>query len=211
MPIITISHQIGSGGREIGQAVARSLGLDYIDQQIIQGVAKQLGINENVALEMDEKAQSTVMRVLSAVTGGLQTSVVPYVYTGENAAVDEKEYLEATRKVIEAAAVSNHAVIAGHGANFALLGRPSVLNIYLYALKEKRIQTLMQRDNLNSSQAAEQVQHNDHDRAHYVKIFYNAEWQNPIHYHLMLNTGVVKPRLATEIIVQAAQDADCCY
>jgi cytidylate kinase len=206
MPIITISHQMGSGGREIGQAVAKQLGLAYIDREIVAGVAQQLGIREDTALDMDEKAQSTVLHILSFFANGPQLGITPLV--PDEMPVDEHEYFEATRKVISAAVSSGRAVIAGHGANFALKERSDTLNIFIYAPKEQRIATIISRDHVNHEKAADLIHNNDHDRGHYIKTFYGAEWQNPLNYQLMINTGKVRPALAVEFIVQAVRD---CY
>lgn len=202
MPVITISHQVGSGGREIGQALAQRLGLDYIDREIVQGVAQRLGINENIAEDMDGKAQSTILRILSLIAGGPTVTMVPP--DGSEMQVDERRYFQATQEVIAAACESNHAVIAGHGANFALRGKPEVLDVFIYAPREQRIATIMARDNLTHEQAAEQVHSSDHDRIHYIKTYYNCDWQHPSNYHLLINTGMLKPKLAVEIIAQAA-------
>lgn len=203
MPVITISHQIGSCGREIGQALAQRLGLDYIDREIVQGAAERLGINENVAKDMDEKAQSTILRILSLIAGGPTVTMVPP--DGAELQVDERRYFQATQEVIKAACESNHAVIAGHGANFVLMGQPDVLNVFIYAPKEQRIARIMARDAVSRDEAVEQVHSNDHDRTHYIKTFYNCDWQHPSNYHLLINTGVVKAKLAVDIIAQAAQ------
>ena len=202
MAIITISHQIGSGGREIGQAVAQKLGMDYVDREIVAGVARKLGISEEMAFDMDEKAQGLVARLLSVFNVGSTYMIAP---TFEQAELppDEKEYQDATRKTIEAAAASNRAVIAGHGANMALAGKHGVLHVYIYAPKEQRTATLMARDGIGKAEGVQKMQENDRDRAQYIKTFYNAHWQDPLNYHLMINTAVVKPDLAVELISQA--------
>lgn len=205
MPVITISHQVGSHGREIGQAVAKRLNLDYIDRQVVQAAAQQLGISEDEATEMDGKAQSTAVRILSLIAGGPDTLIVPPV-NGE-VTVDDRKYFQATRKVLEASATSNRVVIAGHGANFALTNKQS-LSVYIYAPQEQRITTLMGRDKINHHEAEHQIVHNDQDRARYIKTFYNADWYKPTNYHLMINTGLVRQDVAVELIVQTV--TKCC-
>jgi cytidylate kinase len=204
MAVITISHQLGSCGREIGKALAQKLGLDYIDQEIVKVVAERLGISEDTATRMDEKTQSTAMRIISSLGLGSPLMIVPPDLPVETS-VDEREYLEATQKVIEAAARSNRAVIAGHGANFALSKVPGVLNVFIYAPEEQRIATVMQRDKIGQKEAHEQVHRSDHDRASYIKTFYHCSWQDPLRYHLLINTGQFKVDQAVELIVQANQ------
>jgi hypothetical protein len=64
MAVITIAYQIGSGGRQIGQALARRLDRDYIDRKIVQGVAQQLHVSEEAATLLDEHARGLVTRML---------------------------------------------------------------------------------------------------------------------------------------------------
>ena len=204
MTIITISHEIGSGGREIGQAVATRLGFDYVDKQVVQEVAQNLGISEQTATRMDEKAQSAAMRILSSLSVGTSLLIVPP--DGSEIAPDEREYAAATQKVIEGAAATRNVVIAGHGANFALYGRPGVFSVFIHKPKSQRVTTLMQRDGIGRDEAEKQVNQNDHDRAHYVKTFYHHHWHDASHYQLAIDTSVISPEQAVNLIVQVLRE-----
>src|SRR5689334_22244487 len=107
MAVVTISHQIGSGGRAIGQRVAQILGYPYIDQEIVQEVATRLGVTEDEAVEHDEKTESLISQVLSSL--GYNSLGGPSVLNEEVAAeitrqnwVNNKEYQQTTQNVIEA-------------------------------------------------------------------------------------------------------------
>ncbi len=210
MAVITISHQIGSCGREIGQRVAQLLGYPYVDREIVQGVAARLGVTEDEASDHDEKAESLISQIIGSL--GYTSLGGPTILSEEMAAqvtqnnfVDNNRYQAATQQVIEAVSAKGNMVIAGHGANFLLEGRPGVLGVFVYAEPEKRIKTIMDRDHINHARAAKVVHDNDHARSHYIKTYYHAEWGDRRHYLLLINTSQALPELAASLIVKAAQ------
>src|SRR3569623_446893 len=146
MPVITISHEIGSGGREIGQMVAKKLGLPFIDQEIVQGVANRLGISKKAAEELDERADHLIDRILASLSieaaGILQD-------TDTSAVVSTSAYQRAAQGVLETVVAGGNGVIAGHGANFYLAGRPGFFSVFIYAPLEARVQKVMQRRSIN--------------------------------------------------------------
>jgi CMP/dCMP kinase len=202
MTVITISHEIGSGGRMIGAAVARDLGLTYIDRQIVQQVAQRLNLREEVAAHHDEHADGPVDQILRAFADA------PTLFMGApplepDLRVDELACHRATQAAIIAAARSNLALIAGHGANFALAGCLGVLNVFIYAPVERRAATLAARDGLSLDEARQQVARSDQSRASYIQHRYHARWQEPEHYHLMLNSTTLGEDHCAEIIAAA--------
>lgn len=210
MAVIAISHQIGSGGREIGQKVAQTLGYPYIDREIVQGVAARLGVTEDEASEHDEKAESLISQIIGSL--GYTSLGGPTILNQEMAAqvsaenfVDSAKYHEATQQVIRSVSARGNVVIAGHGANFLLEGRPRVLSVFIYADTAKRVKTIMARDRLDQARATKVVHDNDHDRSHYIKTLYHADWNDRQHYLLLINTSLAATELAADLIVKAAQ------
>ena len=56
--ILTIGRQFGSGGREIGQRLAKELGIGYYDKELITVAARESGLCEDVFEKADERASS---------------------------------------------------------------------------------------------------------------------------------------------------------
>jgi cytidylate kinase len=109
--------------------------------------------------------------------------------------------------VIETAARTNRTVIAGHGANFALAGRPGVLHVFIYAPAEQRITAIMEREQVDRPEATRRVNRSDHDRAHYVKRFYRMDWRDPSYYDLMINTAHIQPDCVVDLLIAAWQES----
>lgn len=202
MPIITIAHQLGSGGREIGQMVAQKLNLPFINHQVVQEVASELGISVSEAEDLHEKADNVINQVFSLfrfnLTGPLTTKQPVQQ-------IETIPYQEATKVVLGRIAATGNIVIIGHGANFYLAGRPEVLSVFIYAPAAHRVKVVMERDQISQAEAARQIQQNDASRAHYIRSFYGADWRDPDEYHLMLNTAIYPPESAADLVVQATQ------
>jgi cytidylate kinase len=204
MPIITIGYQIGSGSHVIGQQLAERLGLDYIDREIIRDVAERLQVSEAEASWWDERVVGRVARLLAAIAEAGQAAYP--VYTPESEPVlEEQRYFDMMRTVVEAVAQTDRAVIVGHGANFALANRPGVLHLFLYADVERRIATLMAREQVDHAEAARRATRNDHRRGQYVKRFYQCDWCDPRSYDLLLNTALLPLPNIVDLLAGMAQ------
>jgi hypothetical protein len=62
MPIVTLSHEIGAGGPEIGQTLAERLSLHYVDQELISQAALRYGLLEEKLSSLDESKPSLLER-----------------------------------------------------------------------------------------------------------------------------------------------------
>jgi cytidylate kinase len=202
MPLITISHQIGSGGREIGQKVATKLGVNYIDREIVQGVAQRLGITETDASDLDERADHLIDQIFSSLQYDMVGAMAQY---SEEKLVDRQTYLKATHAVLDSVAETGNAVIAGHGANFYLAGRANFLSVFIYAPHNIRIERLMKRENLTEVLAHKLLHTSDSERSHYIKSIYKADWRDPYNYHLEINTSFATYDLAADLISKAGE------
>ena len=60
--IITISREFGSGGRFIGEQIAQKCGIEFYDKKIIEHVAKELGISEQIVANHLAKYPCTAKR-----------------------------------------------------------------------------------------------------------------------------------------------------
>ena len=118
--IITISREFGSGGRFISEEVAKELGTQYYDKDIIGQIAEQSGLSPEY---IQENAELSPKRGLFA-----------YAFSGRDItgkSVEDMVY-EAQRKVIMEIAEKESCVIIGRNANFILRDRDDVLNVFIH-------------------------------------------------------------------------------
>ena len=120
--IITISREFGSGGREIGEKVAKKLGINYYDKAIIDKAAQSCGLSPEF-IEKEEQTFSNSILFNLATSGGQfgvgGTSLVDRIYVSESKAI--KEFAE-----------QGPCVIVGRCADYVLRDR-NCFNVFVYA------------------------------------------------------------------------------
>lgn len=139
--IICISRQYGSGGREIGEAVAKKLGIPCYDKCLIQKAAQEAGLSETAVAEYDEKGEDF----------GIAVSGNPFADTaalGEAFYSEEARVFEAERRAILELAEKGDCVIIGRCASAILRAagyRP--LSVFIYADSADRTKRIAARNN----------------------------------------------------------------
>jgi Cytidylate kinase-like family len=105
MPVITISRLTGSGGATIGRQIADRLGASYLNTQIIQEVARRLGISEATASAYDERAEAFIER-LSRVLWLANPGMVPMGISDTSLPFESttQAFVGVTRQIIREAA-----------------------------------------------------------------------------------------------------------
>ena len=67
--VITIARQYGSGGRTIGEELAKKLGISYYDKDIIRMASEESGIHEQLFGRADENVSTKVVKIIQSYTG----------------------------------------------------------------------------------------------------------------------------------------------
>ena len=129
--IITISREFGSGGRFIGEEVAKKLGVAYYDKDIIGKIAEQSGLSPEYIQENAE---------LSPKQGLFAYAFSGHDITGKS--VGDMVY-EAQRKIIMEIAEKESCVIIGRNADFILKDRNDVLNVFIHGDMPEKTQRII--------------------------------------------------------------------
>ncbi|HEU5229565.1 MAG TPA: cytidylate kinase-like family protein [Ktedonobacteraceae bacterium] len=204
--VVTISRQFGSGGAAIARLVAQKSGLQYVDYEIINEVARRLGVDVEQAARQDEQTAGMVGHLLEAVRAsnpfnvGYNTLLQPTPMLTQSR---EQAYLQLTQRVILEAASQGNAVIVGRGSQFLLHGVPRTLHISIFSPLPQRVENIMQRLRLDHAQAARLVEQRDYEHQSYLRRHYGSDGHQPDLYHLLINTGIFSFELAADFIGQA--------
>lgn len=205
MPTITISRQYASGGSEIAALVARQLGWELIDNEFIDRVAQLAGLPREEVERREERVPSFVERLARAMAGSAPEL---FVASGEAAIIPparEEDIVRITEAVINEAVQHERVVLVGRGAQAYLGQRSGTLHVYIIAPRELRIQRAMERLKIDRKQAEQTVDEIDEGRRRYVRTHYRRQWDDPLNYHMVLNTGVLSYQRTAELIVAAAK------
>lgn len=176
--IITITRQYGSGGREIGERLAQSLGLEFYDNRLLEVAAKDSGIHKNHFEENDEKRTNSFLYLLSTTYG---QGGIPFDDTLFFA------QLNAIQKV-----ASEHAcVIIGRCADYALRDFNNVVNLFISAPFEQRVKRAIEVYGIDEKHAADYVKRIDKQRTSYYNYYTDKRWGQPQNYELCLDSSVL--------------------
>jgi cytidylate kinase len=203
--LITISRQYGAGGSEVARRVAAELGWQVLDNELVEEVAARAGVPPEQVAERDERGPSFVERLartLAASTPELFPAPVP---GGALPELQEADLVRITESVVAEAAAKGRFVLVGRAAPAVLAQERDSLHVKLVAPRPYRIQTAAERLGVDLQKAAVAVDESDRTRARYHRQYYQRDWNDPVHYHIVLNTGALGLDGATGIIVGDAR------
>ena len=173
--IITISREFGSGGRFIGEELAKKLGLAYYDKNIINEIAEKSGLSPEYIQESAE---------LSPKKGLFAYAFAGRDITGKS--VEDMVY-EAQRKVILELADKESCVIIGRNADYILKEDEKLVRIFLYAPLEYRLNKVMEIYHDSHEDALRYIHKSDHSRKSYYEVISNKIWGDKSNYDLCLD------------------------
>jgi cytidylate kinase len=203
MPVVTIRGKLGSGAPEIGRLVAGKLGIDYIDREIIGEVASRLHLDEQDVMRKEmppAKLQERIAEALArgySVGDGIQGAYLPF----SQIPLDDTSYLEALTGLIKELAQGQNAVIYGRGGQFILKDYPQALHISVVAPLKVRLKRVMETQQLNEDKAKQETQRFDNSAREFMKRFFGADMEEPIHYDLVINTEHIRYETAASMIM----------
>ena len=197
MRAITISREYGSGGGEIAARLARRLGWQLIDHEVVVRVAEKLHVSEEEAEEHDERVEGLASRIFKSLR--LMHPTMP-VTVDIPPSMDSRAFYEARCQIIEGAVASGQVVIVGRGAQAHLAERRDVLHVRIVAPFALRLAYVMSREGLDREAAQARILRKDQERTRYLETFYHRHPGDPHLYDLVLNTGILDLESAAEVI-----------
>ena len=191
--IITISREFGSGGRFIGEEVAKELGIAYYDKNIISQIAEKSGLSPEYIQESAE---------LSPKKGLFAYALAGRDITGKS--VEDMVY-EAQRKVILELAEKESCVIIGRNADFILKDRNDVLNVFIYGDMPEKIQRIMGLYNVEEKEAVKMIADIDKRRMTNYNFYTDQKWGKASNYTLCLNSSQIGYDRCEAIIIECVK------
>ena len=191
--IITISREFGSGGRFIGEEVAKKLGIKYYDKEIIGQIAKESGLAPEYIKENAE---------LSPKKG-----IFAYAFTGRDItgkSVEDMVY-EAQRKVILELAEKEPCVIIGRNADFILKDRDDVLNVFIHGNMPEKTERICRLYNVSEKEAVKMMTDTDKRRMTNYNFYTDQKWGKASNYTLSLNSSQLGYDKCEEIIIKCVK------
>ena len=175
--IITISREFGSGGRFIGEEVAKKLGIAYYDKNIIGQIAEKSGLSPEY---IQENAELSPKKGLFA-----------YAFSGRDItgkSVEDMVY-EAQRNIILELAEKEPCVIIGRNADYILKDRDDVLNVFIHGDMPEKIKRITGLYNVKEKEAVKMMADTDKRRRTNYNYYTDQNWGKASNYTLCLNSS----------------------
>lgn len=198
--VIAITRTCGSGATSIGKILAKNLGVELYDRNILRLASDDSGISEELFARADEdQKQSLLFRASQKVyTGGL---IPPEKedFTSNN------NLFNYQAKVLRELADQSNYVVIGRAADYVLRDKPGLVRVYIYASREKCIEKEMRRQKIDWKSADRFIAKTDKYRRDYYRYFTGQEWEQMQNYDLCINTTQMSYEQAAKAIQEFAE------
>ena len=194
--VIAIGRQFGSGGHNMGKALAEKLGYDFYDAEIIQMTAGTTGYTPEFIKKNEE-----------IMTNSLLYDLVNQMYlnTDMQDEAPKDKIFEAESQVVRDLAKKGNCVIVGRCADYALEENPNVLSIFIKADMQDRIRRIAKLYDLSDAKAKDKITKIDKQRASYYNYYTSKRWGEVDSYDLCLNSSVFGIDGTVDMIKQAIE------
>ena len=190
------------------------MGYKYFDKQLMSKIASEVSLAEVQMSDISEdsyKSRNFLERLLvpsSRVKTAEIRSWTRDTSGGRSVLVeslDEEATINLVRATVEAVYKLDDIVIMGRGGQAILQNKPGVLHVRIEAPQEKRIHDIQQQEQLGEVEARDLINEKDKAADTYLRRFHSVNWNNPLLYHLVLNTGKFEIRAAVQLICEAVK------
>ena len=186
--VVTIGRQYGSGGKKIGEMLAKELGIPCYDKELLTQAAKNIGFCEEIFETHDEKPVNSFLYSLGV--GG---------YVGETTPLNHKLFL-AQFDAIKELADKGSCVIIGRCADYALENDENTVNVFVYGDLEDRIERAVNEYDIDPAKAKEIVLKTDKKRSSYYNFYSGKKWGAAESYDLSVNSSCIDVGGTVEVI-----------
>lgn len=193
--VITIARGYGSGGRTIGKMLAKELGVNCYDREILRLASDDSGINEELFARADEKLK-----------GSLLFKVAKNVYKGELIPPDSDKFVSNDNlfnyqaKVLKELAQKESYVVIGRCADYILKDMNNIIRIFVHAPMEHCIDVVEDMSSLSRKEIEQFIFKTDKYRAEYYSHYTGKDWNDARNYDLCLNTEELSFEKCVEIV-----------
>src|SRR5215475_12537794 len=184
MAIVTISHQMGSSGPDVGMAVGQRLGYHYVDQELLQDAVRRYGLAEEKLSHLDE-SKPTLFERFDAET---------------------RHYITILQTTLLEFAEADNVVLMGRGGQWLLRGIPHVLRVRVIAPFDHRVKQWIRRtaemtgETPNHRAAADFVRRDDSEKKGRMRYLYEVDVDDPTLYDIIVNSEKLPYDAAVEMI-----------
>ena len=189
---VTLSRDDGSLGNNIAAQLANRLGWHLFDKEIVNYIAENNHVREDIVRRLDERSQGLVYEAI------LRLLQMP-----ESAPFGAEEYHESLVKTLAALATHGDAILVGRGANFALRWAERGLHVRITGSLEVRLKRVSESWKVSVEKARPCLMAMDADRRNFIRHHFRKEFDDFRYYDLVINTDHLSTEQAVDSILSA--------
>jgi cytidylate kinase len=195
-PVVAITREPGCGAESVAERLCAELGMHLFDWEVVEQIAQDARVSTELVSSIEKNPRSEFVDF-----GGDLLSEFQKVYY-----FSSEEYLDSLKRVFLAIVVPGNAIIVGRGSNF-FLPQDKRIGLCFVAPLSVRIQNLMKQLSLTEKAARKHISKLEAEHQKLVKKYFQADIRDPDHYHLVINTALIKPETIVQMIKAMIQDA----
>lgn len=177
--VITISREYGSGGHYVGELLAKRMGINFYDKNLINLISKKSGLSKEYVEANNQKLAS-------------------FKYIDNN---DDRIFI-AEEKVIKDLAKKESCVIVGRCADYILKDNKDTIKVFLYSSSQDKVKRTVKYYNLEEDKALKEINKINSERAKHYKYYTNRDWYDFANYDIALNVDYLGVEKTAELLEQ---------
>ena len=185
--VITIGRELGSGGKAIGELMAKELSIPVYDRRLISMAAEENGFDPAVFKQADETPSKGLM---SQVIHSLSSPFAAFSSLYSNSMSNESLFKLQSDIILEKAQ-SEDCIIVGRCSDYILRNHPRHVSIFVRGNYEDRVKFVMQRNQLTEAEAKELIEHTDAIRSDYHNVYSETNWGDSRAYDICINSSLL--------------------
>ena len=204
--VITISRELGSGGRTVGRKLASELGVRYSDKELVNQLVDQFNLTTDGIEQLKGKKKNWMADFIQLVAPVPKVKMLvdqDSKYVQEfRADLTPDDLFRAESEILQGIAAEGSCVIAGRSGFFVLKDHSNKLDIFITASMEHRIERVMRKQQLSREEAVAAIKRVDEMRDNYVKRYAGTSRYDLRNYHLVLNMDNLTEDDAVKLILK---------
>ena len=193
--IINVGRQVGAGGREIGQMLANDFGAKFYDRELLNLAAKESGFSEKFFKQNDEK-KGFLKGLFNVQTAHLSGGSL----YGSN--FSQESLFKFQSDAIRKAASEGSCVFMGRCADYILRDFENVVNIFITASVDFRIEMVSKVKNLDADHARRLIEQVENGRAQYYNYYTGKKWGAAESYDLCIDASILGLEATEKLIAE---------
>lgn len=181
--VITISREYGSGGHYVGELLAKRMGINFYDKNLINLISKKSGLSKEYVEANNQKLAS-------------------FKYIDNN---DDRIFI-AEEKVIKDLAKKESCVIVGRCADYILKDNKDTIKVFLYSSSQDKVKRAVKYYNLEEDKALKEINKINNERAKHYKYYTNRDWYDFANYDIALNVDYLGVEKTAELLEQVIRE-----